>query len=404
MIITISENNSDTDKTTSNNLLLLGYKWRDYIADKCEIDKSVGNFQILSGNFGLPFSDSRDLFSIADMIPTNSPIGSYSSSSIRRSISYGSLLFSMAPQDGTLFSDMFGDRYIKWVKFRQNYYTNKVNNWSVSQQKLFEVWSKFHMCKESAQHSIALHEKTLTSPLNKAIIAFNKNVNQEHFSGNNKNKFSRYCYSGTINEAKNSLSNDVCINQVYFNSDFKEENNKYSFTKNPPVVDSNFFGVENTGLMSQLNSRAINSKITINGYISNIAELQTEPGAWYDESIEALAYYNPDDSSIWNKKYYAYNWSKYFEQPSGILSRYITSLLLISDFDLTVTINSNFTEVEFNQIKALSVNGIWPFINLNKDPDYINNFIHTDQGFISYRISSNHDTFGILGLKYKLVS
>lgn len=392
-----------SDDTVSSNLQLLNVRWRNYLAEIFDIDKSVGLFQVVSGHFGLQFSDSSDLFVLADTVPTTNVFAYYTRSSNRRSIAYNNLLFSITPQDGKLLCDVLGDRYMEWVKFRKFYYTVRGNDWSVPQKKLFKVWSKFNLTKELAQQSNSIFKQALQSPLNKAINAFGDKANKQHLVNRSGKNYDLYRYSGTIKDAKNSLANSHCASRVNFNFDINLENSEQGFTDNETASLSTIFGVDNIDSMAQLNAKAASSKITIQGDIGKTAALQTQPGAWYDSSIELMAFRNSENNSIWNQRYSGNNWDSFFAHPQGLLSRYITTLLLMCDFELTVTVNSKFSEREFFQIKTQSIQGVWPFTGFENDSGYTKNLVHTTEGFISYTISSKKDYFAIMGLKYNLV-
>jgi len=69
-------------------------------------------------------------------------------------------------------------------------------------------------------------------------------------------------------------------------------------------------------------------------------------------------------------------------------SRYIQNLVLVSDYEITVTSHANYSKEEFEEIKAEASGGIWPFFKSS------GSFSHTR----SYKLNDN----GTLSVTYKL--
>lgn len=391
---------SASAEVVSKELQSLNAKWRNYVAEICGATAADGVFQVAQGNLGLQTSDSSGLFHMADAVPTDSPTGYYQSSSNQRSSAYDSLLFSLAPQDGTELRDVLADQYANWVTYRKSYYTNPKNDPSIPQIKLFEGWANGNLDPQLAQQAITVFKQARLSPLNKAIDAYNDKANQQSFINSDGTSFSLYRYSGTIENAKDAIANGQSISQINFDSATASEHTEHTFAEAAAEGFYDIFAGEAAASFEQLNTKASSSRITITGHIGKTGLLLTQPGGWYESDIVGTAYSHPNDNTVWSPKA-SDDWESFFAQPDGMLARYITSLLLVSDYELTVTIHASFSESEYQKITTEAAFGIWPFFGAEGSATHTKTYTHNEDGSLSYTISLNKGLIGIWGVNYR---
>jgi len=389
----------------------LNVQWRNYVSKICGLDSTPGVFQVAQGNLGgnlggnmganmgLQTTDSSGLFLMADTVPTDSPTGYYQNSSNRRSTAYKDLLFSMAPQDTTELRKALGVQYVNWITYRKSYYANPKNK-PFNQQKLFEMWANANLDLQQAQKSISVFGLTALSPLNKAIDAYNDKANQQSFFADDGEIDNLYSYTGTIEGAQNVLDMGLKISQVNFDTATATTRANHDFTEEAVGGFYDFFEGEAGANFEQLNAIASNSRITITGHINKTAQLLTQPAAWYDSGVVGKAYNHPVDNIVWMPKVRD-DWDSFFKQPNGTLARYISSLLLVSDYELTVTIHAKFSESQFTQVKTEATVGIWPFFGAEGVASHNKKFKHNEDNSLSYTISLNKGLIGIWGLNYR---
>jgi hypothetical protein len=399
-VMTKNVNKQDAgDTEVTKQMQSLNDKWRTYVAQICGIDSKNGAFQVAQGNLGLQTSDSSGLFLMADTVPTDSPSGLYQSSSIRRSSGYDSLLFSMAPQDGSELRNILSDQYANWVEYRIQYYSDPKND--LPQEKVFAAWANGHLDSNTMQKAIGTFKQSVLSPLNKAIDAYNDKSNQQQFVESDGAIKNLYRYTGTIDNAKNAIAQGQAINEVNFDSSTQTIVTDHTYAE---AEVSGFFDIFSGGAdtsFNQLNEKAQGSSITVTGHIGKNGVLLTQPGNWYDTTgIVSTAFSKPNDNTVWNAKA-SNDWDSFFKQPDGMLSRYVTSMLLVSDYELTVTIKANFDVSEYQKITASASGGIWPFFSAKASATHTHTYNHNDDGSLSYTISLNKGLIGIWGVTYR---
>ena len=389
---------SGASKVTKE-LQALNAKWRNYVAQICGADTAGGVFQVAQGNLGLQSSDSSGLFLMADTVPSDSPTGYYNSSSNRRSSAYNSLLFALAPMDSTELKDVLADQYVNWLQYRKSYYTDPKNDPSVPQLKVFEGWANGNLDPQMAQRAITIFKQADQSPINKAIDAYTDPANQEKFAHSDGSIYKLYRYTGTHEGAVDAIASGQSISQVDFDSAKESEKSEHTFSEGAIAGFYDIFEAEAGGEYEDLNKTASGARVTVTGHIGKTAQLITQPGAWYSSNMVGSAYDHPNDNTVWSPKA-SDDWDSFFSQPHGMLARYITSLLLVSDYELTVTIHANFSEEQYQKISTETEIGIWPFFGIENTTTHTRQFHHEEDGSLTYTLSLNKGLIGIWGVNF----
>jgi hypothetical protein len=150
----------------------------------------------------------------------------------------------------------------------------------------------------------------------------------------------------------------------------------------------------------QLNTKAAISDITIKGHIDSYATLPVGPVGWYDSNEVNRGYNNKDDYNVWDPQA-SQNWDDFFSQPNGSLARYITQFLLVSGYELTVTIHASFSDEEYEQIKSKATFGIWPFFSFSADAVHTTDHKHNEDGSLSYTTRLDKGKIEIWGISFQ---
>jgi hypothetical protein len=359
--------------------------------------ESKNNFQIAQGGLSLSVSDSSELFRLSDAIPPDASTAYYSPDySNMRSSSYGLLLSSLLPGNGTDLSDVLGDMYPSWIEYRDKVMSTVDEN--VNQQAIFEKWANRNLDSGKAQQAIVVLKKSEMLSLSKALDEYNDDSNKQIFLDSTQTPYKLYKYTATINQAKDAIANGSSIDKFSFDS------SKASLGENDGNDDENsinqvFLGIAGVDL-EDLNEKAASSRITIEGNIDKYQTLPTGPMGWYESSIVNMAYNNKDNNNIWDPKAQL-NWNDFFAQPKGSLSRYVEQFLLISGYDLKVCIYGSFTQNDVDRIKSDSTLGIWPFFHSAGEKSDISDTRLEDGGTLSYTVKSNPGNIKIWGVVYK---
>jgi hypothetical protein len=113
-----------------------------------------------------------------------------------------------------------------------------------------------------------------------------------------------------------------------------------------------------------LNSEAAASGWTIKGTIGKAATLMTQPnGGWFNSGEYMRAYNGKEDRGIWDPMANAGDWAAFFEQPQGSLARRVSQLVLVSDYEITVTSQAVYSAEDRTEITASANFGVWPFFS-----------------------------------------
>jgi hypothetical protein len=111
--------------------------------------------------------------------------------------------------------------------------------------------------------------------------------------------------------------------------------------------------------------------------------LATAPIAWFDSFEFERAFHGKGDAGIWNPVANLGDWNSFFSQPSGSLSRRVSQLILVSDYELTVTSHASYSSEDYQQITTQASFGIWPFFSVQASATNTSDYKHNENGTLS---------------------
>lgn len=136
-------------------------------------------------------------------------------------------------------------------------------------------------------------------------------------------------------------------------------------------------GGENLRHCEQL---AMENVITVTGRIGAYGTLMLPPAPGEDPGQISRAYNAKQDASVWLSGESAASWERFFGR-GGPLARRVSQVLLVSDYDLTMTSKARFCTADVAQIEAAAT-GIWPFFG---QCGSIRSLSHNSDGTLSLR-------------------
>jgi hypothetical protein len=108
--------------------------------------------------------------------------------------------------------------------------------------------------------------------------------------------------------------------------------------------------------------------VTITGRIGSYATLVSSPGSWYSSGEVTRAWNGNGNGAIWDAAAASGGWKSFFDPNSGSLARYVSQLVLISDYQLTVTVQGQFTQSDLNLVRNSAIRGAWPLFSSAEAP------------------------------------
>lgn len=361
----------------------LNAKWRNYVAQVMGMDPKSA-FQVVQGSLGLVSEDSSGLFEMSDATPKDCAAGYYDPSSMnKRSSSYSLLLVSLLPEPGYDLRTALGDMYASWVTYRTEWSKkNPKPDDQKNQEQAFNAWADGNLDPREKAKAINAYKQAAILPLNKAIDDLTDPNNQQTFIGPDQKPFILYKYTANITQAKNALARGSTISNFKFDSATADSNLQHTFAEG---AASGFYSIFSGGAAASfesLNAKAANSRITVEGSINQFATLPTSPIGWYNSGEVNRALKAPGDATVWDP-IAGQNWDNFFGK-QGSLARYMTQFLLVSGYDLKVTIYASFTKEEFEEIKAKATFGIWPFVSASASFVHTSKFVLNEDSSISF--------------------
>jgi hypothetical protein len=375
----------------------LNAKWRNYLASIMGMDPT-GTFQVAQGALGLSATDSSGLFTMADAVPPDSAAGYYDPSSMnKRSDAVRNLLYALQYETASDLKDALGDMYTKWLVFKNKYIeTNPLDD----QVKIFTAFANQQLDPIAAKRAIGVFKKANLDPLGHAIDVYLDDKNKQEFSDSAGNTYSLYKYIPSIDTAKKAINTGATIENIEFTASKGDSKLKHTFAQGAASGFYNIFSGEAGVSFEQLNTKAATSDIEIKGRIGKYATIRVGPVGWYDSSEVKRGYNNKDDFNVWDPNS-DLKWDNFFSQPNGSLARYITEILLVSDYKLTVTIHASLSSEEYNQIKSRATFGIWPFFSIAATATHTTDHKHNEDGSLSYTTTLPKGLIQIWGVSFQ---
>ena len=346
------------DPNTQQLVQNLNAGWANYISAQMTLAK--GSFQLAQGTLGLQTSDDSGLFLMQDAVPALSSVGYYDSSSMKkRSGAYGMLINAalLAESNVQSFISAMGAYYNDWCNYKKST-PPKTGQTPMDYFKQYELQSVMgpNPQAESAYNDL------LNSPLGTAQANYTDKQYQEQFT-QGMQQFYLPVYSGTAAGAALAIATGSSLPNINFDSSNSDTSSNSFFANGSASGFYSIFSGDASVDFSSLNTKAASSQFTITGYINSYATLSCGAGGWYTSGEVSRAFNAPNDFTIWNKLASAGTWDSFFGQPNGSLARYVSQLILVSDYKLTVTSKATYSQEDYQKIQTHASFGIWPFFS-----------------------------------------
>lgn len=332
--------------------------WRNTVCDAMKLNRDT--FQLAQGTLGLQTTDSSGLFLMADAVPPANTVGIYDASTMnRRSANYSNLLSALLPETNpSALQQALGDMYSSWITFKTT-----AANWPAGSTLLsvYQTWTNMSPIDpgRAARGQAAILAANNT-PLVQAFTAYNLPANRQTFTASDGTSYTLPIYTANIQNAQNAI-NSAGSASIKFDSQTMDTSYSGLFVAGSVSASYWIFSASGNASFNQQNSKAASSQITISGNIK-FATLSSGPGAWYASNEVSRAFNGKNDNTIWDPGASAGNWDAFFGG-AGSLARYVSQLVLVTDYTLTVTSKASYSQSDYQQIKTQASVGVWPFFS-----------------------------------------
>jgi hypothetical protein len=383
------------DSDTATEVKDLNAGWRNFIADQMKMDPNT--FQLAQGTLGLQTSDNSGLFRMADAVPPPSAIGYYDPSTmVSLSQNILMLLEALLPETNPqALRNALGNYYTDWINWKA------ANKPTAGQTYLqyFQTWEmQSSIDPGTGARAEAAISASLNTPLNKAWANYNSPTYQQQFSPAGQQQYTLYTYSGTTDNAQTAINGGGSIPNISFSSETMNTSLSQTFVEGSASGFYDIFSGSASGSFDQLNTKAAGSSLTITGRIGKYGTLLTGPDNWYPKAEVGRALNAPNDNTIWDPGASAGNWNSFFGQPNGGLARSVSSLLLVSDYSITVTSHASYSQEDYQQIKTQATFGIWPFFSASASATHTTDVTQNSDSSISTTFTLPKGAIQIWGL------
>jgi hypothetical protein len=231
-------------------------------------------------------------------------------------------------------------------------------------------------------------ESAVISTQNSALVKARANYYnlpqfQQQFSPAGQPQFSLYVYTGTTDAALKAINEGQSLNNINFDSTRMETSMSHTFVEGSASGFYSIFSGSASASFEQLNTKAANQRFTITGRLGSYATLSAGPGGWYSSGEVSRALNGKGDNTIWDSGASAGDWNSFFGQPNGSLARYISQLVLVSDYELTVTSFASYSQEDYQQIKTQASFGVWPFFSGSASASHTTDYKLNSDGTLS---------------------
>ncbi|MGC9368766.1 MAG: hypothetical protein ACP5DX_04405 [Paracoccaceae bacterium] len=362
--------------------------WRNVVAQAMGMDPNT--FQMAQGNLGLQSDDSSGLFLMANAVPPRSTTAYYDpSGKNKRSTAYNQLLHAMLPTSSSGLRAALKDQYSNWIAYRN------ADTTDLTQKELFKKWASRHLDPGQETAALTAFDKTLSDPLNVALNNYVDKAYYMTFTNSAGQSYSLPAYSCTIEAAKKAI-NEGAPATINYNSATATTSTDGTTVSGSASGFYDIFSGSVGGSFEQLNKLATSSDFTITGTIGKYATLASQAAGWLDDSEISRAYNAKNDNTIWDPNSNMGDWESFFGT-DGSLARRMSELLLVSDYDLTVTSKATYSKDDFQQIKSEASFGVWPFFSAEASATHTQSFTHNEDGSLSVRYQLNKGLIAIWG-------
>ncbi|MGA2537940.1 MAG: hypothetical protein ABSF53_18140 [Terracidiphilus sp.] len=320
-------------------------------------------FQLAQGTLGLQATDSSGLFRMSDAIPAPASVSYYDPSGLsKRSAAYQLLLAALLPETGTDLAAALGDMYATWLTFRNAAFQATPPS-TLTQLALFTQFANQRLDPRTAATAINTFKQAANAPLNQALDAMSASSSQQQFVDTAQQTYLLFKYSASAQAALAAINAGASAQGISFDSANMNTQLAHTTVDGAASGFYSFFSGGASASFDQLNTKAASSQIIITGYVNKYATLVTDPVGWFTSSEYMRAYAAPNNNRIWDPNGNAGSWDSFFTQPNGSLARRITSLLLVSDYEIKVTSKATYSQEDYQKITTQASFGIWPFFS-----------------------------------------
>jgi hypothetical protein len=277
-----------------------------------------------------------------------------------RSQAYLLLLSALLPETGSGLRQVLGDRYAKWEAHLSAWM--KDPNRKGKQREAFEEWAEGNLDPKELQRAKTVYQQAANSVLGRAYEALEAANATQEFIASDGTPFSLFRYSSTIKAAEEAILKGASAD-IKFSSGSMDTKLEHTTVQGSASGFYSLFSGGASGSIESLNTTAAFSDFEIVGKIGAFANLPVQPVNWFNSAEFGRAYGAPADFTIWARLANAGNWNSFFAQPKGLLARRVSQLVLVSDYDLTVTSSAKYSAEQFTKIETTVDFSIWPFFS-----------------------------------------
>lgn len=369
--------------------------WYNVVSSALKLDPST--FVLAQGTLGLQTSSSAGLFQMSDAVPPSASVYFDAGGTSMRSSAYQLLLGALLPETGTDLQQALGDMYTNWVEYRNSWWPNNPSS-TLTQEQLFTQWANQRLDPRKAETAINTFKQAANTLLNQALDALHAENAKQQFTASDGTQYSLYRYSATNENAKSALNTSSSAD-IDYDSSTADTTLKHTTVNG---AASGFWDIFSGGAsgrtFDKLNTTAASSRFTVKGRIGQFATLVTEPINWFTSGEYTRAYNGNNDNTIWDPQASAGDWDSFFAQPNGSLACKVSQLILVSDYELTVTSYASYTKEDYQKIKTQASFGIWPFFSVSSSATHTSQFTHNEDGTLSVTHTLNKGLIQIWGV------
>jgi hypothetical protein len=358
---------------------MLNYGWRKYLSDLMGLGP---NFWLAQGNLGLQTCNDSGLFLMADALPPVSDEKFYDAGSTnKRSDAYLGLLCALLPEiNPNGLSEALGSaQYSAWISWKAanplptgETYLDHFRRWGIQTGADPDILVRGELAIKTAQNTQLLQAfEAYTNPRgrqsfgNETLPKYTAThaAAEAALAGSSEMKI-RFDSSAMIDSG--GMMNELGPGLRAMSSGAGQMSFFYGAGGTPLERAGLGIGAENA--LGLLNPKASRQRVKITGRIGSYATLASSPGSWYTSAEVERAYSGKNNPAIWNKGAAAGSWESFFDRKSGSLARYVSQLVLISDYELEVKIYGRYTKDDFNRVRSLAIAGAWPLFSSTEPP------------------------------------
>ncbi len=355
--------------------------WYNVVVGALDLDPT--NFQLAQGTLGLQTNDSSGLFLMSDAVPPSAAVHYFDSSGLsKRSSAYGALLNALMPEQASTLPQVLGDMYSNWITFKASFYKDNPTS-DKTQVEVFEIWANRTLDPSKAGQAITVYKQAANNKLNQALDDLHAKAAQQTFTAPDQTQFSLYRYTATNSGANNAIATGGGPVSIDYNSSTANSTLKQTTAQGSASGFWDIFSGGAGASFDKLNTTAAASEFSVTGTIGKFATLATAPIAWFDSFEFERAFHGKGDAGIWNPVANLGDWNSFFSQPSGSLSRRVSQLILVSDYELTVTSHASYSSEDYQQITTQASFGIWPFFSAQASATNTSDYKHNENGTLS---------------------